>query len=108
MQSVANGVSSNGNSTARTFEDHPGVTLYSPDAGDNVYQSGQATDPGTSYTLYDGNGFIKNKTNITFNTALTDWGYISGVAVDSSTYGSGNLLMYSQLSNPRQIFIAII
>lgn len=106
VQSVANGVSSNGASTARTFEDHPGITLYSPNAGDNVYQSGQLADPGTSYTLYDGNGFIKNKTNITFNTALTDWGYISGVAiVDSSTHGSGNLLMYSQLSNPRQIFI---
>mgnify|MGYP003116988724 CR=1 FL=1 len=106
LQSVANSVSSNGASTARTFEDHPGVTLYSPNAGDNVYQSGLATDPGTSYTLYDGNGFIKNKANITFNTALTDWGYISGVAVvDSSTYGSGNLLMFSQLSNPRQIFI---
>ena len=50
--------------------------------------------------------FIKNKTEITFNTALTDWGYISGVAIlDSSTYGSGNLLMFSQLANPRQIFI---
>lgn len=105
-QSVANDISQNGNSTARTFEDFPGITLYSPDTGSNAYQSGVSIDPGTSYTLYDGNGFIKNKTEIVFNTALTDWGYISGVAIlDSYVYGSGNLLMFSQLSNPRQIFI---
>ncbi len=104
-QSTATSVSDAG-STARTFEDFPGITLYSPDTGSNAYQSGVASDPGTSYTLYDGNGFIKNKTEIVFNTALTDWGYISGVAIlDNSTYGSGNLLMFSQLSNPRQIFI---
>ena len=103
---VAASISANNETTARTFADFPGVTLYSPDTGDNAYQSGVSVDPGTSYVLYDGNGFIKNKTEITFNTALTDWGYISGVAIlDSSTYGSGNLLMFSQLANPRQIFI---
>ena len=95
-----------GSATARTFEDFPGITLYSPDAGDNAYQANQSVDPGTSYVLYDGNGYIKNKSEITFPTALTDWGQVSGVAIlDSATYGAGNLLMFSQLSNPREVFI---
>jgi hypothetical protein len=103
---VAASISDNSETTPRTFADFPGITLYSPNTGDNAYQSGVAVDPGSSYVLYDGNGFIKNKKEITFNTALTDWGYISGVAIlDHSTQGSGNLLMFSQLTNPRQIFI---
>jgi hypothetical protein len=95
-----------GSSTARTFEDFPGITLYSPNAGDNAYQANKNVDPGSSYTLYDGNGYIKNKSEIVFPTALTDWGKVSGVAVlDNSTYGAGNLLMFAQLSNPREVFI---
>lgn len=105
-QSTANSASANNLSTARIFEDFPGVTLYSPNTGANTYQSGVSVDPGTQFTLYDGNGFIKNKTAVPFNTALTDWGYVSGVAVvDNSTRGAGNLLMFSALSNPRQVFI---
>lgn len=38
-------------------------------------------------------------------TALTDWGWISGIAiVDSGQYGVGNMLMYAQLNNPRIIY----
>ncbi|MAR66438.1 MAG: hypothetical protein CL833_04195 [Crocinitomicaceae bacterium] len=53
-----------------------------------------------------GSGVIKNSGQIVFNTALLDWGWVSGVAiVDDSDYGEGKLLMHSQLSNPRQIYM---
>jgi hypothetical protein len=62
-----------------------------------------ATNPG--YTTYQGNGFIKNSTQIVFPTALTDWGWVSGIAiVDTSNYASGNLLMYAKLDNPRYVY----
>jgi len=52
-----------------------------------------------------GSGVISNTANIVFDTALTDWGWVSGVAiVDHSTYGSGNVLFRGQLANPRVIF----
>ena len=57
------------------------------------------------YTKYEGNGFIKNANQIIFNTAVTDWGPVSGVAIlDSANHGAGNLLMYAQLNNPRIIY----
>jgi hypothetical protein len=84
----------------RTFSEFPGVEFFS---ADSAYQSGQNTDPG--FTLYQGNGFIRNRNSIVFSTALTDWGSVSGVAiVDASGYGAGNLLMYSQLTNPRIVY----
>ncbi len=52
-----------------------------------------------------GSGVIKNSGNILFESALVDWGFVSGIAiVDDSRYGSGNLLMHSQLNNPRIIY----
>jgi hypothetical protein len=52
-----------------------------------------------------GSGVIKNSGSIVFEKALLDWGYVSGIAiVDNSTYGDGNLLMHSQLNNPRIIY----
>lgn len=79
----------------------PGVNFYSPT---ETYTSGSQTTGG--YTDYEGNGFIKNKNDIVFNTALTDWGWVSGVAiVDNAMHGSGNLLMYAQLQNPRYVYI---
>ena len=79
----------------------PGVNFYSPL---ETYTSGSQTTGG--YTEYEGNGFIKNKKEIVFNTALTDWGWVSGIAiVDNSEHGSGNLLMYAQLQNPRNVYI---
>ncbi len=89
--------------TAFTFQGtFPGVTFFGPDG---VFVSGDysSTDPG--YTEYDGNGFIKNKNQLAFPTANTDWGFISGIVItDSKFVGSGNLLMYAQLQNPRNIF----
>ena len=77
----------------------PGIALYSPL---NTFQSGIPTNPG--YTSYEGNGFIKNNVNLSFNEADSDWGTISGIAIlDSATYGEGNILMHSQLTVPRVI-----
>lgn len=62
-----------------------------------------------SYTVADhnaGSGVIKNSSSLVFETALIDWGWVSGVAiVDDSRYGSGNLLMHAQLDNPRIIYM---
>ena len=52
-----------------------------------------------------GSGTVRNSGQIVFNTALVDWGWVSGVAiVDSSLYGSGNVLMHATLDNPRIIY----
>jgi len=52
-----------------------------------------------------GSGVIANSGQIVFDTALLDWGYVSGIAiVDHSDWGSGNLLMHAQLDNPRIIY----
>lgn len=52
-----------------------------------------------------GSGVIKNSGSIVFEKALLDWGFVSGIAItDHSGYGSGNLLMHSQLTNPRIVF----
>jgi hypothetical protein len=52
-----------------------------------------------------GSGLIKNDVTLLFDTALLDWGWVSGIAiVDSGDYGVGNLLMYSELNNPRIIY----
>ncbi len=52
-----------------------------------------------------GSGLIKNNSTIVFPTALQDWGWVSGIAiVDSGYWGTGNMLMYAQLNNPRIIY----
>jgi hypothetical protein len=82
------------------FKEFPSVTFYAPM---DIVESGKAENPG--FTEYEGNGFIKNNRQLIFNAALTDWGWVSGVAiVDSSEYGSGNVLMFSELSNPRYVY----
>jgi hypothetical protein len=96
----ANTLQVEGFSDSYRFKEFPNVLFYSPVS---LQQSGKAIDPG--YTAYEGNGFIKNSAQLVFNTALTDWGWISGVAVvDSSTYSAGNLLMYAKLENPRYVY----
>jgi hypothetical protein len=82
-----------------TFSEYPGVSFFGPAS---LIASGES-NPG--YTMYEGNGFIKNSTQISFDTALTDWGWVSGVAIlDSDIHGSGNLLLYAELNNPRYVF----
>ena len=84
------------------FDDtHPGVVFHAPS---NVVASGSATNE-TNYEMYDGNGFIKNSDQLIFGTALSDWGWVSGIAfVDSNVQGQGNMLMYSELTNPRYVY----
>ena len=90
----------NGSSQSYRFKEYPGVIFYAPV---NLQQSGVASSAG--YTSYEGNGFIKNAVQLVFNTALTDWGWVSGIAItDSADHKSGNLLMYAQLTNPRFVY----
>lgn len=93
-------VNNNTQATIYEFSEFPGITFYSPSS---ITVSGAFVDPG--YENYSGNGFIKNQTQFVFNTATTDWGWVSGVAIlDSSSHQDGNLLMYAELNNPRYIY----
>lgn len=84
-----------------TFDDHPGTTFYAP-ANNSV---ANAPENNTTYEVFDGNGFIKNNNQLIFGTALSDWGWVSGIAfVDSNMYGQGNVLMYAELTNPRYVY----
>jgi hypothetical protein len=53
-------------------------------------------------------GVVSNSGNVTFDTALTDWGLISHVAVmdadsTSDSAGAGNVLFYGALTTAREI-----
>lgn len=99
-EQTAAGAGSNSFTQSYEFVEFPNVTFYAPVS---LQQAGSQTNPG--YTLYDGNGFIRNAAQLVFDTALTDWGWVSGVAImDTSVYGSGNMLMYAELENPRYIY----
>jgi len=75
------------------------ILLDRTDVSGNDYWSFSSSD------LSAGSGLIKNAANRVFNTALLDWGWISGIAVtDNGNHGSGNLLMHSTLDNPRVIY----
>lgn len=99
-QAAVNG--GNGLATLFTFsKEFPSVNFYAPQ---NLAQSGVTVK--SNYADYEGNGFIRNKNQMVFNTALTEWGWVSGIAIlDSSTAGQGNLLMYAKLANPRYVYI---
>lgn len=50
-------------------------------------------------------GVIQNANNIVFNTALADWGTVSGIAIlDNEARGSGNLLFFAELEQPRTVY----
>lgn len=94
----------NGSVTIYTFtKEFPSVTFYAPQ-GTNAFNSGVSIK--SNYPDYEGNGFIRNKNQLVFNTALTEWGWVSGIAIlDHETVGSGNLLMYAKLTNPRYVYL---
>jgi hypothetical protein len=95
-------VDPNGLTYTLQFNNFATEVFYAPQTN---FSSGVQTKS-NSYLNYEGNGFIKNKNQIVFGTALTEWGWVSGIAIlDSGTYGQGNLLMYAQLSNPRYVYI---
>jgi len=96
-----------------------GGTLGEIPSGDSLgnetgyarYDLGNPATNGNEDWLYNlddhnaGLGRIKNGSSFLFPTALQDWGWVSGVAiVDSGEYGTGNMLMYAQLNNPRIIY----
>lgn len=73
---------------------------------------GNPSVSGITKWLYDsddhaaGSGLIKNSSVFMFQTALQDWGWVSGIAIlDNSTYGQGNVLLHSTLENPRIIYM---
>ena len=71
----------------------------------NPASTGPTTWSHTDADFAGGSGSIKNSGQIVFNTALTDWGWISGIAIlDNAQEASGNLLMHAQLTNPRLIY----
>jgi hypothetical protein len=97
--------SGNGSTVTHTFTEFPGITFYRPA---NIGSAGSSTNPDPDeiiYRKYDGNGFIQNLTNITFQQAgKGGWGTIKAVAImDSSTYGQGNILMYAPLEVEKSI-----
>ena len=58
-----------------------------------------------------GSGTIRNSGQIVFNTALLDWGWVSGIAICDAQYvntdesnSPGNVLMHAALDNPRIIY----
>ena len=97
---------------------HTGSTIPEVASGDGVTSSNYSrVDLGNplehghekwSYSTEDhaaGSGIIRNMGQIVFATALTDWGWVSGIAItDHATVGSGNLLMHAELTNPRLIY----
>ena len=78
---------------------YSGINLGNPSESGNGYWT---------YTLADnavGSGVIGNASSYIFDTALVDWGAVSGIAIcDTANHASGNLLMYAQLDNPRIIY----
>ena len=102
LPEIPSGIDFNGNPTLQAVSSGTGyerVPLGDPSVAGNTKWSHTENDIAT------GSGFIRNSGNIIFNTALTDWGWVSGIAIiDNSTLGDGNLLMHAQLSNPRVIY----
>lgn len=97
--------------TGATLPEVP-LTINGSGTGYSRINLGNPVSSGNTFWAYSladhtaGSGMIKNASVFSFNPALCDWGGISGVAIlDSSTYGSGNLLMHSTLSNPRQVYL---
>ena len=94
-----------------TLPELPSGDSSDNDTGYRRYDLGDPSTNGNSAWTYsiddhnEGSGLIKNGNTIIFETALQDWGWVSGVAiVDSGEYGTGNLLMYAELNNPRIIY----
>jgi hypothetical protein len=99
-----------------TLPELPSGDAAGNDTGYRRIDLGDPSSVGSSkweYNLEDhaaGSGLIKNASSFLFDegdgsAALVDWGWVSGIAiVDSGEYGTGNLLMYAALDNPRIIY----
>ena len=109
---------------AKEADARTGTTIDEIPSGDGQNLSGYTRidlgDPSTAgnavwlYTVEDnaqGSGVIGNSTTLVWDTALYDWGWVSGVVILDSEHHStdpvedpGNLLMHSRLDNPRIIY----
>jgi hypothetical protein len=97
--------------TGATLPEVP-LTINGSGTGYARISLGNPSVSGNTFWTYDvndhnvGSGMIKNATSLLFNTALCDWGGISGVAVvTTSVHNSGNVLMHSTLNNPRFVYL---
>lgn len=111
--------------TAAEPEDsQTGTTITEIPSGDGANLSGYSRldlgDPATAgddtwdYLPADnavGSGVIGNASTLVWDTALYDWGWVSGVVILDSEHHStdpvedpGNVLMHSRLDNPRIIY----
>ena len=92
-------------STNYEFDEFPGVSFYKPDNQGDIKNPVNPDPTEIVYRRYDGNGFIQNDDNITFERAgRNGWGIIKAVALmDSDTYGEGNILMYAPLEVEKSI-----
>ena len=107
---LTSGVPSDSN-TGATIPELSGLSPLNADTGYSRVNLGSPADAGSttwSFTADDfsaGSGMIRNSGQIVFNTALNDWGWVSGIAIlDNSNEGQGNLLMHAPLTNPRVIY----
>ena len=88
-----------------TSTNYSRVDLGSPASMGNDRWSYSTEDNAAAVSPEFASGIIRNDGQIVFNTALTDWGWVSGIAItDHSTVGAGNLLMHAALTNPRVIY----
>jgi len=88
-----------------TSTNYSRVDLGDPATLGNTRWSYSTEDNAAAVSPEFASGIIRNDGQIVFNTALTDWGWVSGIAItDHSTVGAGNLLMHAALTNPRVIY----
>lgn len=95
----------NGTTVEYEFLEHPGIKFHKPQT---VGGAGVEENPDPSeiiYRFYDGNGFIQNFQNISFQSAgRMGWGDIKAVALmDSPNHGEGNILMYAPVQVAKTI-----
>lgn len=90
-----------------------GLSTTSPDVGGS-----NVTEPSTESgyarvhltSMSDPvNGVVSNTASIDFNESTASWGTVTHYVIyDSATVGSGNLLMYGELSSPRTVEAATV
>ena len=60
--------------------------------------------PGTGYWAAPAtSGQTHNYQDVTFPTATSNWGYVSGVFIADAAGSAANILLYGQLSTPKNV-----
>jgi len=93
------------------FQELPSGDDLLGDTGYRRVELGPPEDNGDTFWDFEevdfeaGSGVIKNCDAIYFGTALTEWGWVSGIAFcERHQFGEGALIMQAQLDNPRYVF----